>query len=281
MTITNLLVGGLGNQLFEIATGWALAKDISCDYVLCYTNFIPIGGQGNNLPCYKDTIYKKIHICDSIEGFKRYNAKQFDYYPLAQDLSGSTSICLNGYFQSHKNFDKYRNEIRALFSPERGWASWLQENTTLEADFPELFEDHEYVFIGVRRGDYLQNSYIHQPCGPIYYMKAMNKMPATRYYIASDDIEWCKLQFTGPQFYFFDISAKNDLEQLAAMTLFKKYILSNSSFYWWGSYLSERAPCTVLVPDKWMTPPHDKEVWRRGNFLYRDDMTIVERPVEH
>jgi hypothetical protein len=112
-----------------------------------------------------------------------------------------------------------------------------------------------------------------------YYEKAMKLLPAERYYIASDDIEWCKRNFIGPQFVFFDITMKNDLQQLAAMTLFKKYIISNSSFYWWGSYLSIHAKPTVIAPDKWISPLHDRDMWKR-DYIYRDDMIIVERSVE-
>ena len=275
--ITNLVIGGVGNQMFEIATGYSLAKELGFKYVLCDANFVPIGGQGNNLPYYKDNLYKKFTFCQSVENFMPYMAKKYSYYPLLTDLSGAqTSICLLGYYQSEQNFIKHRDEIRALFTPDEGYSNWLLETGF---EYTELLEDHDYVFIGVRRGDYLKSPTIHNPCGMVYYQKAMKLLPATRYYIATDDIEWCRRNFIGEQYVFFDISMKNDIVQLAAMTLFKKYIISNSSFYWWGSYLSMYKDPVVVAPDKWVSPPHDRNVWTR-DFIYRADMIIVERPIE-
>jgi hypothetical protein len=277
--VTNNLLGGVGNQMFQIAAGYSLAKDLGINYTLCDARHIKIGGQGNNLPQYKDSLYKKISYRTDISDCVMYYAKNLCYYPLAVDLSGSkTSICLQGFFQSEKNFMRYRSEIRDLFTPDGGYKNWISENSRIQYDYPELFEDHDYVFIGVRRGDYLLNARIHNPCEMNYYREAIKRLPSARYYIASDDIEWCKKSFVGSQFVFFDISMENDLEQLAAMTLFKKYIISNSSFYWWGSYLSCAGDDAIVVaPNKWMSPPHDIHVWRSPNFIYRESMIILDR----
>jgi len=275
--VTNLLLGGVGNQLFEIAAGYTLAKELGFKYALCETNYIPIGGQGNTLPAYRDTLYSKIEFIPSIDNFLRYKAKSPNYYPLMSDLSNAqTSISLKGHFQSERNFVNYKDEIRDLFTPAGGFTNWLLESGF---EYPELFDDHEFVFIGVRRGDYLKEPRVHNPCGMKYYEKSMKLLPAARYYVASDDIEWCKRNFMGPQFVFFDITMKNDLQQLAAMTLFKKYIISNSSFYWWGSYLSIHTKPTVIAPDKWISPLHNRDMWKK-DYIYRDDMIIVERHVE-
>ena len=281
--VTTLLKGGVGNQMFQIACGWSLAKKLGFTYVLSNSKFIVPGGQGNTMPCYKETLYSKLQFVDSIVNCKHYNAKSFLYYDLMKDLSNSTtSICLEGYFQSEKNFKQHKKEIRELFTPQQGFKNWLLENSSLVSELPELFSDeHDLVFIGVRRGDYLgKNKSIHNPCGMIYYQRAMNLLPSQKYCIASDDIDWCRQNFTGNQYYFFDISQKNDYEQLAAMTLFKKFIISNSSFYWWGSYLSVHGDDVFIVaPDKWISPPHDRDTWKK-DYIYRDNMTIVTRPVE-
>jgi Glycosyl transferase family 11 len=280
--ITNLLLGGLGNQLFQIAAGWSLSKRIGFKYVLGKTNFIPVDGQGNNLPRYENNIYKKIPICDSLPSpVENYNERHFSYYGIYKDLcSPNTSICLNGYFQSELNFIEHAKEIKALFTPSEGPAAWLMENTNHFSNYPELFEEeHGFTFIGIRRGDYLKKSNIHNPCGMTYYTKAIQVAPSQRYYIASDDIEWAKQNFIGPQFVFFEISRENDIEQFYLMMLFQKFIISNSSFYWWGSYLSIHDEPFVVAPDKWISWGHDPEIWKRM-MIYRDDMIVLERPIE-
>lgn len=102
-------------------------------------------------------------------------------------------------------------------------------------------------------------------------------MPAERYYISSDDIEWCKQTFIGPQFHF--IEKPDDIAKFALMTLFRRYIISNSTFYWWGSYLSQYDDASVMAPDKWLMGPN--AVLSEYYSIYRDDMTVLERPIEY
>jgi hypothetical protein len=54
------------------------------------------------------------------------------------------------------------------------------------------------------------------------------------------------------------------------MTLFKNYILSNSTFQWWGSYLSEFEEKRVIVPDIWI----NEKVYET---IYRPEMEVVKR----
>ena len=50
----------------------------------------------------------------------------------------------------------------------------------------------------------------------------MNK---NKYYIISDDIEWCKQKFQGEKFVYMDI--KEDKNMLLTMALFKNYVTKN------------------------------------------------------
>jgi hypothetical protein len=109
-----------------------------------------------------------------------------------------------------------------------------------------------------------------------FYTAGMNLVKKPRYYILSDDFAWCKEKFQGEQFRFLEI--EDDLHQLLVSALFKHYIISNSSFYWWGSYLSVYDNPTIIAPDKWMfgadvTP--DKYY-----SIYRESMRVLERPIE-
>ena len=110
----------------------------------------------------------------------------------------------------------------------------------------------------------------------IYYNAAMKSMTAERYYILTDDFEWAKRNFIGEQFRFLEIS--DDLHQLLASTLFDKYIISNSTFYWWGSFLSIYDNPRIIAPDKWI---HGAKASKDTYWsIYRDSMEILERPIE-
>ena len=205
---------------------------------------------------------------------------QWTYSPLDQEVRGrfaqNSVVGLDGYFQSDLYFKKYSSEIKALFTPNGGILSYLEQHTDVLDRFPELKGDHSYTFMGIRRGDYITYSEFHNPCGLTFYKAAMAAMPAERYYILTDDFEWAKKNFVGEQFRFLEI--KDDLHQLLASTLFKNYIISNSTFYWWGSFLSIYNQPRIIVPNKWLFGSNAKkeQYWS----IYRDGMEIIERLVE-
>ena len=185
------------------------------------------------------------------------------------------SLCLNGYFQSDFNWREYSNEIKELFTPDGGVISYLKNNTDILNKYPELETPHDFAFLGVRRGDYVTYPDVHNPCGMTYYTEALKRMNKKKYYILSDDIEWCKNKFTGDKFIFMDI--KEDKNMLLTMALFKNYIISNSTFYWWGSFLSIYKNTRIIAPDKWIFGNSPKEKYWS---IYREGMEIIERPVE-
>lgn len=184
-------------------------------------------------------------------------------------------MCLTGYFQSDWNWRDYSSEIKQLFTPDGGIVAYLKNNTDILDRYPELERSNDYVFLGVRRGDYITYPDVHNPCGMTYYSQALNKMNKDKYYIISDDIEWCKQKFTGEKFVYMDI--KEDKNMLLTMALFKNYVISNSTFYWWGSFLSIYENVRIIAPDKWIFGNSPKEKYWS---IYRQNMEIIERPVE-
>ena len=106
-----------------------------------------------------------------------------------------------------------------------------------------------------------------------YYNEALSKMNKKKYYILSDDIEWCKKKFQGDKFVYMEMYINEDKYMLLTLALFKNYIISNSTFYWWGSFLSIYENTRIIAPDKWVSK--DK-YWS----VYRKNMEVIERPIE-
>jgi len=277
--ITANLKGGVGNQLFQIAAAYALSRELSVDLKFQRGQFAGCR-QGTHPIKYYSNLFQKLKFVESLPVQSTVNEIQWTYSPLDQEanrrFAQNSIVGLDGYFQSDRYFKKYSSEIKALFTPNGGILSYLEQHTDILERFPELKGDHNYAFMGIRRGDYITYSEFHNPCGLTFYRAAMAAMPAERYYILTDDFEWAKKNFIGEQFRFLEI--KEDLHQLLASTLFKNYIISNSSFYWWGSFLSVYDRPRIIVPDKWIFGYNVKreEYWS----IYRDDMEIIERPVE-
>ncbi len=85
-----------------------------------------------------------------------------------------------------------------------------------------------------------------------YYDMAMEMFPkGTKFLVFSDDIEFCKDYFKGEQFEFYHGSEIEDMNMMASCV---GHIIANSSFSWWGAYIS---PYTqkVVAPssENWYT----------------------------
>ena len=272
------LMGGIGNQLFQVATAYSLAKLLGTEAVLIDGQFRG-GGQCSHPSKYYDTLYRNIRrINPPNSSVSHYEEKQWSAYNIETDIRAlsltHSALILKGYFQSDRYFTP---DIRSLFTPEEGIRAYLKHTTDIATRYPDLFaESSDACFLGVRRGDYLKHAHVHNPCGMDYYKKAMRLLPATQYYIVSDDMAWCRANFVGDQYVFFDI--EDDLVQLFVGCLFNKYIIGNSSYHWWMSFLSVYETPTVVAPDKWVFGPDVK--WEQYSSIYRKGMVVVERAIE-
>jgi len=310
--LTAELCGGIGNQLFQIATAYAYSKRTMKK--LCFRKFQFNGcRQGSHPTKYYNNLFEKLNFIDNIVNINIVKEKGFSYQDIIDDIHkfANKNISISGYFQSENYFKQYKKEIVNLFTPsickentlrdifveqmglQRNIAivNFLKLNSNIFNNFPELLSNIDnFVFIGVRRGDYITYAHCHNPCGMDYYNKAINLFNSsehnTTYYIMSDDLEWCKEKFISDnersryipseshsvcEYKFLDI--KDDLEALLVITLFKNYIIGNSSFHWWGSYLSIYEDIKIVAPDKWVNEAGYQSI-------YRDEMCVIERLVE-
>lgn len=275
--------GGLGNQLFQLAFAFSLSRRLGEPLAILKGKWLIgyNGAQGSSPAKYWDTIYGKIDKVDELgEAADLKVIKEtvwsFDAGLLDAGRYQPGNYLTSGYFQSGRYFAGLEGELRALLEPAGGWRSLVPARW--EKLVAGLSEDD--CFIGVRRGDYLKNRGIHCLCGSDYYRKALDAMGSCRrYYVMSDDLAWCRKHFaefegvTGKEFIYIDES--DDLAAFAIMTQFSRYIIGNSSFNWWGSFLSVCERPRVVAPDKWI------DVGADYRSIYRDGMIVVEREVDY
>lgn len=161
--------------------------------------------------------------------FGRLGNKMFQMaYVYAQMREGNIPDI---YVQDPKYFDKYRNEIKQLFG--------------------ENIPSKTYkVAIHVRRGDYVNNPFYVDLTQTNYYEKAIAEFPDAEFLVFSDDIEWCKDYFIGEQYSFSE--GNDELTDLNLMASCKGHIIANSSFSWWGAYISPYSK-KVVAPKLWYT----------------------------
>lgn len=235
------LMGGLGNMLFQIATG--VAYGLEHNKKVFFVR--PIANQHGNMLRYFDdgAILGKIknRFTDPILGLNSptYIEPKFSYSQLPVY---NFIITLNGYFQTEKYFIKYRNHIVDLFYNEEVINS-LQK---------KLLNISKTVSLHIRRGDYLKYPDIHPTQNIDYYKNAMSYFDDNHTFIIfSDDIRWCKENFKNlPYDIKYMDSGLEDYEELWLMSLCNHNIIANSSFSWWGAWLN-RNDNIVIAPKKW------------------------------
>jgi hypothetical protein len=136
------------------------------------------------------------------------------------------------YFQDPKYFEKYANEIKALYG-DITWAG---------------IKMIDKVSIHIRRGDYVGNSFYVDLMATDYYQKAMAEFPkGTQFLVFSDDIEWCQKQEVFQKACNFSFS-NTELEDLNEMMTCNGHIIANSTFSWWGAWLGKGK---VIAPKAW------------------------------
>lgn len=234
-------MGGLGNMMFQIAFGESIAKKYGCDVV--YTNlkenFQYIKSNYTRSPhadeylsLFPNIKWDKNH--NRIKELTKHKHVPFHYV----DITPEDETEYIGYFQSEKYF--YSEEfIRSLFL--------FSHTIERKYEFPLNIT----ASIHVRRSDYVSLPDHHPPCDMVYYQSAidvLDREDLNKYIIFSDDIDWCKNNFSGDRFVF---SHDKDYIDLFNMTYCDHNIIANSSLSWWGAYLNPSPYKIVIAPQRW------------------------------
>jgi hypothetical protein len=236
--VSAILMGGLGNYMFQIAAAYSYAKryDVHVGFN-CQESI----GSHQHVTEYQNNVLKGINLY--------YTRK---YQPLQHSERGfhyqeipkyDKSILLYGYFQSEKYFKDYEDDIRKLF---------MSYKIELDDKIKDIIENKNSCSIHVRRGDYLKSPDYHPTQNMNYYMKAIKKIPKDSIFlIFSDDIQWCKENFPDLPEKFIFIEGNKDYEDLFMMSHCKNNIICNSTFSWWAAWLNNNKEKIVIAPSVW------------------------------
>ena len=248
------LRGGLGNQLFIIATAVEFSIKLSTPIVFIErqlqvdkkrsSRLIDLGLIPNIL--YMPSLSKNSIDFEKILS-EPVNATQIiDYWgqkytDLFIDVN-KKSVELNGYFQSAKffthTFDNFLNYLRNKLQ----LIDSSQNRTVFQIRLGDLARDRD-----IRR--------IHGYCHDSYWIKSLNMLSpeASVPIVITDDASGIKKFLPNFNFHMernnFEISAASDIEDLALMANSKERVISNSTFGWWGSHLAGGG--ITIAPRNW------------------------------
>ena len=248
------IMGGLGNQLFQIMTAFAYSKK--------YRNPLIIKRGSHSPSC----TYRNVYWNNFLEGLQKYlinrnidlpvyNEKSFEYNKLPK-ISESDDIKLSGYFQSYKYFHEYKSEFLAEID-------WYAKRDAVKSKITDV-NPGDMVSLHFRIGDFknLEN----HPIMPMeYYINAIKYIEAREsnvkilYFCEEDDKDFVFNNYINPLRTIFEnitfTQTKNkleDWEQMIAMSLCKHHIIANSTFSWWSAYLADdKYKKLICYPDIW------------------------------
>lgn len=181
----------------------------------------------------------------------------------------SRNYLISGGFESKlfwENDDiNIRNKIISELTPKK---DIMEKNKNLY----DRINESESVCVNVRRGDFLVNKHkkSFSVCTEKYFQKAYDisckLIKNGKYFIFSDDIDWCKKNLHYIKNAEFVQDGMPPYETLRLMYSCKHFIISNSTFSWWGQYLSKNEDKIVISPDRWnndgfKSPLVDYEKW--------------------
>jgi hypothetical protein len=176
-----------------------------------------------------------------------YHEKHYNYDEKVLNLPDN--VYLAGYWQCERYFSKIEELIRKTFTikvPLDG------KNKLLAKQIREV----EAVSIHVRRGDYVTNP-AHPLCSTTYYNLALKKISTLltnpHFFVFSDDMAWTQANIKSafPTTYVGHNGSETDYEDLRLMSFCKHHIIANSSFSWWGAWLSTNSAKVVIAPNTW------------------------------
>ncbi|MEZ9539112.1 alpha-1,2-fucosyltransferase [Shewanella sp. 10N.286.51.B8] len=295
------VIGGLGNQLFQIAYAINVANRFNHDKIylditafetykirsfsalnLCLPSNIVV--LSNNDLAFKQRYFfrltqvcyrvfqKFLKVCGLVNNFGKYPFKflskfgllyNFDNFHYDTKAINSEVISIYGYFQSEKYFEECKsivdNSFRVKVNPTKN-----------ESDYLAIINSSTSIAVSMRLGTDYTSSKILNVCDKQFYLSSIeelkNRIKNPKFFIFSDEIGKAK-DYLGDNNDYIYIEGCNDYESLRLMYSCKHFVISNSSFSWWGAYLSRSSQKIILAPEKWYSDM-DKTI-----DIYNDKMS--------
>jgi hypothetical protein len=281
MIVSVQLMGGLGNQLFQLFTTIAYAMRTSRKFVFPYSTML------GSRYTYWDSFLHRLkgfttlnhpHITnDTLFQFPRFREPGFQYTDIPSFQE--ENILLYGYFQSHLYFQEELPTILSLIQFKK-----QQEDMKLELMNHHSLQEvigEDSISMHFRLGDY-KNLQEHHPLMTYeYYEQAVQKIVDIRrtsegannhspdlfvYYFCQEEDNAIVLEMISKLSTKFSLlhfikveDTFEDWKQMLIMSCCRDNIIANSTFSWWGAFLNTNVEKIVCYPSKWFGPLQNKE----------------------
>jgi len=287
------VAAGLGNQMFMYANAYSMAKRFGYKLLIDNTSgffqaknstfgrvfglnaFNLTGNLADKSDKYDNYIthnYKKIiktlnrfqknkaFLTDPIGKNKKTYYEKIDY-PL------SNTVYLEGYFESEKYFFDLKTELTEEFKIK---STYINNKNK----FINLLSECNSVSIHIRRDRFVEPSYFknrgREPKKDMrlediinYVNKAVlyfeNKIDDPKFFIWSNNFSDLDKIFDRNKFIF--VQNNDYINDFYLFNFAKHFIVSPSSFHWWGAWLNQNPGKICVRPSDNLNPSNNKDFW--------------------
>jgi hypothetical protein len=245
--------GQLGNQMFQYALLQGISSKTGEEVVFTES----IKAKSYLFDIFNLTRYR----IDPLEIPQEYREPKFEFN---EEVFTKKDTSFFGYFQSEKYFEHCSDIIKKEFT-------FNSETENKANGILKPFKGKTLVSVHVRRGDYLINPDFHPLPSIEYYKKGFELLDDgnTVFVCVSNDINWCKENFTNSNIIFQFNSLDVDM---CLISKCDHHIIANSSFSWWGSWLSNNPNRKIIAPTPWFGPRASEY---NTKDLYRDEFIVL------
>ena len=269
------LMGGLGNQLFQIFAAFAYAIEHNKKLIFPYEEVLH---KGKSRPTYWKNFLNTLSIfttANTANGVSnselfslcdQYQWLEHHYSPIP---FFSQNILLRGYFQSPKYFQEYESQIIRMMHIEEMKYALKEEYAMFFTNEPGNIKGLYTISMHFRMGDYKGN-----PCHPVlkyeYYVNALTLISSVvntmsmnirvLYFCEKEDNDIVNsiIERLKEDCFILDFIKVGDevadWKQILLMSLCDSQIIANSTFSWWGAYFAKKGNM-VCYPDGWFSGP--------------------------
>ena len=266
------LYGGLGNQLFTYAAAKRLSIFNNCKlYIDAGSGFIrdhkykrsyrldafeitsPTANWGSFfgfIITYARKIIERVNEKLSVPNKVIIQQKKASFDADLLTLQITKPVLFEGFWQSEGYFKDIESIIRSEFRFKQSIVSELFPFTR-QIDFTKAvaihvrhFKDENHINQGNVNDDYYMRS--------IEFYKQI--VPDAEFWLFSDDPQRALLKFEDIKIKCIPISSflkdSSEIKELFIMSQFRHFIIGNSTFSWWGAWLSDYKDKKVVAPSE-------------------------------
>ena len=275
--ISCIIMGGLGNQLFQIYTTMALSLEMKTNFIFPKIKFETDKRSDTYWDSFLKELYKDTRVMD-IKNMKYplYKEKEFKYnkIQIMPDLiKKNTGVMLYGYFQSYKYFDKEYKNISNYIKLD-------ESRSEVRNMYYKKYENCNVISLHFRMGDYKYLKNCHPILGIDYYINSITFILSKKcstvkwtilYFCEEEDLNEVKTKIDkikagcieylrgqewgrGHEVDFERANNESKMEdwrQLLLMSCCQHNIIANSSFSWWAAYFNDNSEKIICYPETW------------------------------